>query len=241
MNVSQEQTVSDTDKVVKAMNALIDNGIEVDHQDEQQNTMTKSFYGLPNDLSKLLGGDEYFNQYIEFSQDENAKSKIEAFADKFNNKLSKDEQKQLISAIKSVEGNNSKRLAKVLEIGAEYYSKSAYGAIKEAGSPEALVEGLVAEINKLKQKNVENEKKQRILLGDGDKGDKVETPLEMEQREKISVLEDELVKMQNPYNQAIYAINKQKDLSEDDVNFVKTMKENNPLDNLWDEKVIMSL
>ena len=234
--MSQEQTTSDAGKVEQAMNSLLGSNGGSETQSEPQDISAKSFYGLPDELSKLLGGNEYFDRYVEFSQDEKAKSKMEAFADKFNNKLSKDEQKQLISEMKSVEGNNSRRLSKALEIGAEHYSKSAYGAIKEAGSAEALVEGLVAEVNRLKQKNAENEKKQQILLGG-----KGETPLETEQKETISVLKNELGKMQNPYNQAVYAINKQKELSEDDISFIKTMKENNPLDNLWDEKVIVTL
>lgn len=233
--MAQDQ-VLDTNRVSQAINRLISDDNTGQPQSEQRDVPTTGFYGLPDELSKLFGGEDYFNQYMEFSQDEKVENKMEAFANKFNNKLSKDDQKQLISEIKSIEGTNSKRLAKVLEIGDEYYSTSAYGAIKEAGSPEALVEGLVAEINNLKQKNAEADKKNQILLGN-----KGETPLEAEQREKISVLTEELNKMQNPYNQAIYAINKQKDLSAEDINFVKTMKENNPLDNLWDEKVIVEL
>lgn len=222
--------------VEEVVNSLIEprNSSDIAEQSERQEA--ESFYGLPDELAKAIGGNKYFEQYVDVISDDNVKTNMEAFVDKFNNKLSKEEQAKLIAEVKAIDGNNSKRLAKVLEIGANYYSNSTYGAIKKAGSPETLVEGLVERINKLSKDNEELVAKQKLLLGD-----KQETPLEMEQKREINVLRTELSKMQNPYNQMIYAQNKQRELSDTDLDFIKGLHTNNPLDSAWDEKVMVEL
>lgn len=227
---------ANADAVEEAVNSLIEATGSENTAEQNGSRETASLYGLPEELSKAVGGAKYFEQYIDVVSDDNAKANMEAFVDKFNNKLSKEEQSKLISEVKAIDGNNSKRLAKVLEIGADHYANSTYGAIKRAGSPEKLVEGLVEKINRLNKEKDELESKQKLLLGD-----KQETPLEAEQKQQINVLRAELSKMQNPYNQMIYAQNKQRELSDETLAFVENLHNNNPLNSAWDEKVMIEL